>query len=92
MSAGVVPSEGHEEWSVSGLSHSFWWFAGIFMIPMLVDTSPRPLPPFSPGVLPVCLCVYVCVQIFPFHKDPRPFGLGPTLITSDCLRKDPVFK
>lgn len=48
---------------------------------------------FSPGLHTV-FPLHVCVPISPY-KDPSPFGLGPTPVTSlhfNRLFKDPVFK
>ena len=58
----LVPSEGHEGKSVSGLSPNSWWFAGnlcpIFGYnPWLVKASLQPLPSCSHAILPVCVPV-----------------------------------
>lgn len=55
-------------------------------IPWPVDASFQPRPPWSPGLLPVCLSV----------RTPE-IGLGPTLLQSDLIltnysSQDSVFK
>lgn len=95
-SAGRVPSEGCEGESVSCLSPAPGGVLPIFCSPWLVDPSPCSVPSpavvlclFTQSSLRVCLCL--CPN-FPSNKDTSHIRLGPTLMTSFYLSKDPIFK